>query len=192
MHVDLNQPYVVKLWDEISGLLQADMAWMVPLLNLFGVEEGNGLSTFAGNIKTPGDLVRLIEKFFRTPWRYPRGPNNKARTRNLGDNEVDDVEMEALDEALLSENKEDLPSLALPNYTELSPDVIAGLMQDIALEDKESGSDIEISNDKDDEYIVDQEKSDSVGTSDIYYTVENEDFSMEATVVNPTHSSRLC
>ena len=65
-------------------------------------------------------------------------------------------------------------------------------MQDIALEDKESGGDIYISKDKYDDYIAYQENSDYVETADIDSTVDNEDFLMEATVVKPTHSSRIC
>ena len=90
---------------------------MVPFLDLFGVEEGNGLSPFAVNIDTPGGLVRLVEKFFHPPRRDPIVPNNRAITSNLEDNEVDDVDMEAPDEALVSEDEEDSPSLALSNST---------------------------------------------------------------------------
>ena len=83
--------------------------------------------------------------------------------------------MEAPDGDSVSEDKEDSPSLALPNSTELSLDVIAAHMQDIAMEDKEYGGNIESSKDKEDDNIKDQENSDSVGTSDIDSTVDNED-----------------
>ena len=71
----------------------------------------------------------------------------------------------------------------------MSPDVIAAHMQDIALEDKESGCDS--SKDKDNNYIADKKNSDSVWTDGIPSTVENDDFFMEATLVKPTHSSRI-
>ena len=77
---------------------------MVPFLNLFGVEEVNVLSPFSVNIETPRDLVRLVKKFFRPPRRYPRGPNNRSSTINIGDDEVYCVEMEALDGDLVSED----------------------------------------------------------------------------------------
>ena len=64
-------------------------------------------------------------------------------------------------------------------------------MQYIALGNKGSGGDSESRKDKYDDYIEYQENSDSVGTAEIDSTVENEDFSMEATVVNPTYSSRI-
>ena len=88
---------------------------MVPLLKLFGFEEGNGISPFADNIKTLWYLVRLVDKLFRPSRRDTRGTNKISRTSNLRDNEVDDVEMEELDGALVYEDKEDSPSLALPN-----------------------------------------------------------------------------
>ena len=83
--------------------------------------------------------------------------------------------MESTDGALVSEYEEYSPPLALPNSAELSPNVIAAHMQDIAMEDKEYGGNIESSKDKEDDNIKDQENSDSVGTSDIDSTVDNED-----------------
>ena len=97
---------------------------MVPFLNLFRAEEGNGISPFAVNIDTPGDLVRLVKQFFHPLRRDPICTKNRAITSNQGDNEVDDVDMEAPDRALVSENEENSPSLALPNSTDLNqPDV---------------------------------------------------------------------
>ena len=84
--------------------------------------------------------------------------------------------MEAPDGALISEDKQESPSLALKNSAELSTDVIADHMQDIALEGKESGGDIDSIKDMDNEDIEDQENSDSIGTADIDSTVENEGF----------------
>ena len=101
---------------------------MVPFLNLFGVKEGNGIYTFAVKIENPWYLVCLVNQLFRPPGRDPRGPNNRASTSNLGDNEVDDVDMEAPDGALVSGDEEDSPSLALLIPLELSPDVIAARM----------------------------------------------------------------
>ena len=115
VNVDLNQLAVGQLWDEASRVTQAATAWMVPLLNLFGVEEGNGLSPFDIKINTLGDLVRFVEQFFCPPRRFTRGPNNRASRINLGENKVHDVDMEALDGALVYEDEEESPSIALPN-----------------------------------------------------------------------------
>ena len=39
------------------------------ILEVFGVEEGNGLSPFAGDINTPEELLSLVKDFFRPPKR---------------------------------------------------------------------------------------------------------------------------
>ena len=63
MHVELNQPVVGQLWDEASGVLQAATAWMVPLLKLFGAEEGNGLSPFSVNTETREIWFDLLSNY---------------------------------------------------------------------------------------------------------------------------------
>ena len=50
-------------------------------------------------------------------------------------------------------------------------------MQNIAMEGNEYGGSIYSSKVKDDEYIADQENSDSIGTDNIDSNVENEEFS---------------
>ena len=174
MNFHLNQPYFGKLWDEVSGVIQAKTAWLVYLLDLFEVEEVNGISPFAVNINTPGDLFLFSEQLLRPPRIYPRGPNKRVSKSNLGDNEVYDVDMKAPDGALVSEDKWDSPLLVLINYAELSPDVIVSHIQDIELEYKDSGGDIDISKDNDDDYIAGKENSDSVGTADNNSSVDNE------------------
>ena len=84
--------------------------------------------------------------------------------------------MEALDGALVYEDEEDSQSLALPNSVELSPDVISAHIQDIVMGDKDSRGDTDSSKDKDYDYISDQENSDSFGTTEIDFTVDNKDF----------------
>ena len=56
--------------------------------------------------------------------------------------------MESLNVALVSEDGEESPPLALPNSSELSPDVTVAHMQNIMLEDKESRVNIDSSKDK--------------------------------------------
>ena len=103
---------------------------------------------FAVNIETPGDLIQIVEQLLCPKSRDPRDTNNRAITINLGDNEVDDVQMESLNVALVSEDGEESPPLALPNSSELSPDVTVAHMQNIMLEDKESRVNIDSSKDK--------------------------------------------
>ena len=84
--------------------------------------------------------------------------------------------MEALDGDLVSKDKEESPSLALPNSAEFSPDGIAAHMKDIELEYKESGGDIGSRRYKDKDYISYRENSDYVVTDDIDSTVDNDEF----------------
>ena len=44
VHIDLNKPAVHQLWDTVYGII---------FLKVFGSDEGNGLSPFAVDIKTP-------------------------------------------------------------------------------------------------------------------------------------------
>ena len=61
------------------------MEWMVPFLELFWVEEGNGLSTFATEINTPAEMSDHLKAFFKPPKRVPRG-------RGSCNDDVDDAE----------------------------------------------------------------------------------------------------
>ena len=45
---------------------------MVHLIELFGVEEGNGLSLFATEINIPAELNDHLKAFFKPPKRDPR------------------------------------------------------------------------------------------------------------------------
>ena len=53
VHVDPEEPAVDQLWDEFHGVMKTTAEWMVPFIELFGVEEGNGLTPFATEINTP-------------------------------------------------------------------------------------------------------------------------------------------
>ena len=41
-------------------------------MKLFGMEDGNGLSIFAVDMDSPGDLMKLIKYFFHPTKIYPR------------------------------------------------------------------------------------------------------------------------
>ena len=83
--------------------MQAATEWMTPFLKLFGVEEGNGISPFAVEIRSPAELGSLIQNFFKPPKRDPRGQQQRS-------DEVGDVEEEALSELrhLISRKKSHL------------------------------------------------------------------------------------
>jgi hypothetical protein len=57
--VDLTKPAVDQLWDTVQGILSFGTNLMRPFLNIFGSEVGNGLSTFAGDIETPGCVKNI-------------------------------------------------------------------------------------------------------------------------------------
>ena len=60
--VDLEQPPVEQIWPEVMGIILAVNTWMVPFLETFGVEGGNGLSPFAVSIDSPHALVDSIKE----------------------------------------------------------------------------------------------------------------------------------
>ncbi len=67
VEVNINNPVVCQLWDEVMGLLAFTRSVMVPFLTFFGVVEGRGLSSFAVKINTPQDLQQIIIQYFKTP-----------------------------------------------------------------------------------------------------------------------------
>jgi hypothetical protein len=67
VEVNINNPVVGQLWDEVMGLLAFTRSVMVPFLKVFGVVEGHGLSPFAVKINTPQDLRQIIIQYFKTP-----------------------------------------------------------------------------------------------------------------------------
>ena len=64
------------------------MECMVPFLELFGVEEGNGLSRFASEINTGAELSDHFKAFFKPPKWDTRG-------RGRYNDYADDAEREA-------------------------------------------------------------------------------------------------
>ena len=69
MNVDLEEPVVDQLWDEVHVVMKATTECMVPFLELFGLEEGNDLSPFATEINNIEELSDNIKAFFNPPKR---------------------------------------------------------------------------------------------------------------------------
>ena len=67
VEVNINNPVVGQLWDEVMGLLAFTRSVMVPFLKVFGVVKGHGLSPFAVKIDTPHNLRQIIIQYFKTP-----------------------------------------------------------------------------------------------------------------------------
>ena len=65
---------------------------MKPFFNLFGVEEGNGISPFSVDIDSPADQINIIKDFFRPSkidlYKNPKNENTTNPYDN-GDSEED-------------------------------------------------------------------------------------------------------
>lgn len=66
MEVDLTNPAVYHIWDNVRYIMNVASAKMHPFLKLFGIVDGNGLSPFAANIETTNLLI-MVKKFFKPP-----------------------------------------------------------------------------------------------------------------------------
>ena len=66
---------------------------MKPFLNLFGVEYGNGPSTFDIDMDVPCNLIKLIKYFLHPPNRYPRDTHSYDDfTEKIDNGEEEDVD----------------------------------------------------------------------------------------------------
>ena len=76
---------------------------MKPFLKLFGVEESNSISSFAGEINTPDERLSLVKDFFgllrKDRWDISRQENNVRETvDDNGENEDDGMEIDVAEE----------------------------------------------------------------------------------------------
>jgi hypothetical protein len=67
VHVSLDKSAVSSLWDEVQGVIEFSNAIATSFLSLFGIEDGNKLSTCVTSIDEPSDLRGLISQFFKPP-----------------------------------------------------------------------------------------------------------------------------
>ena len=141
--------------------MKATTEWVFPFLELFWVEEGNGLSTFATEINTPAELSDHLKAFFKTPKRNPRG-------RGICNDDMDDSEREVEISGMGSNYDMKAPAVD----TGMSPDVVSFHMQDISLEDFEAGRIGGIG----DEYIADEEETSESGRADSASSSEKDFF----------------
>jgi hypothetical protein len=73
VHVSLDKSAVSSLWDKFQGVIEYSNAIATSFLSLFGIEDGNGLSTCVTSIDEPSDLRGLISQFFKPPKQDNRG-----------------------------------------------------------------------------------------------------------------------
>lgn len=71
--IDDSKAAVHQLWDEVKGVIEAVNTYMKPFLQLFGIEEGNGLSPLVkAQYDSPADIRSIIVEFFKPPSKDPR------------------------------------------------------------------------------------------------------------------------
>jgi hypothetical protein len=90
--VDLSKPAVSQLWNEVSGVINTVNKVCRPLLEKFGIVEGNGLSPFAVDMHKPEDLLAQFTLFSQSPPKHDpcdKGPNADGQVDvDDGDKEV--------------------------------------------------------------------------------------------------------
>ncbi len=67
VHVSLDKSAISSLWDEVQGVIEYSNAIATSFLSLFGIEDGNGVSTCVTSIDKLLDLRGLISQFFKPP-----------------------------------------------------------------------------------------------------------------------------
>ena len=72
------------------GIVLEVNAWMVIFMKEFGVEKGNGLSTFTVSIDSPHALGDLVKEYFKIP--TPDRQGCSTGTVDEDDKEVDEVD----------------------------------------------------------------------------------------------------
>ena len=71
---------------------------MIPLLALFGVKTGYGMSPFAVDINSPSELLASVNQFSRSPKRNTRGDTRRQEEDLDQDNSTTEVVDEDGDE----------------------------------------------------------------------------------------------
>jgi hypothetical protein len=95
-------------------------------LSLFGIEEGNGLSTFVTSIAKPLDLKGLIPQFFKPPKQDNRG-RGAVMTGNTANIDANNNTPDELDDNNdeVNNNSKDKDINAMDTATALLPELIA-------------------------------------------------------------------
>ena len=157
VHASLDKSAVSSLWDEVQGVIEYSNAITTSFLNLFGIEQGNGLSPFVANIATPLDLKDLISEFFKPPKLDKRGRGDESERGSTANNDATNNTLDVLDNNSTDEVNndgmdEDNNAMAIGNdtATALSPEMIASHVSFINECNIESVSDVDNKDDYDD------------------------------------------
>ena len=157
MHVSLDKSDTNSLWDEVWGVIEYSNAITTSFLNLFGIEQGNGLSPFVANLATPLDLKDLMSEFFKPPKLDKRGRGDESERGSTANNDATNNTLDVLnnnstDEVNNDGMDEDNNAMAIGNdtATALSPEMIASHVSFINECNIESASDVKNKDDNDD------------------------------------------
>ena len=94
--------------------------------SLFGIEDGNGLSTFVTSVDEPLDLRGLISQFFKPPKQYNLGRGaeitESTANNNANNNTPDQVDVNNNE---IDNNGKDEDNNVMDTTTALSPEMIA-------------------------------------------------------------------
>ena len=137
-------------------MIEYSNAITTSFLNLFGIEQGNGLSPFVANIATPLDLKDLISEFFKPPKLDKRGRGDESERGSTANNDATNNTLDVLnnnstDEVNNDGMDEDNNAMAIGNdtATALSPEIIALHVSFINECSIESASDVDNKDDND-------------------------------------------
>jgi hypothetical protein len=138
-------------------VIEYSNAIAISFLSLFGIEEGNGLSTFVTNIAKPLDLKGLISQFFKPLKQDNRGGGAvmTGSTANIDANNItpDQVDNNSNE---VNNNGKDEDNNVMDTATALLPEMIALHVSFINICTRESVTDHVSNNDNDS--IQDEDK----------------------------------
>jgi hypothetical protein len=126
VHVSLDKSAVSSLWDRVQGVIEYSHAIAISFLSLFGIDEGNGLSTFVTSIAKPSDLKGLMSQFFKPPKQDNRGCG-AVMTRSTANIDANNNTPDQVDDNNdeVNSNGKDEDNNAMDTATALLPKMIA-------------------------------------------------------------------
>jgi hypothetical protein len=127
VNASLDKSAVSSLWDEVRGAIEYSNAIATSFLSLFGIEDGNGLSTLITGINEPSDLRGLISQFFKSPKPDDRGRGAEITeiTANYNANNNTPNQVGVNNDEVLDNNGKDEDDNVVDTTTALLPEMIA-------------------------------------------------------------------
>ena len=156
--VDLEEPDVYQVWDEVHGDMKATTELMFPFLGLFGIEEGNSISPSATEINTPAELSDHTKEFFKPPKKDHRG-------RGRCNDDADDAEGGVEIIGMGYNDEMEAPEIDIA----ISPNIVSVHIQDTVLEDVEAVTSGDIG-----DYHTDEKETSEAGRAEFASSSEKE------------------